>query len=285
MLPRLVLRGRAAGLAAASLLVCLAPRPGAADAVTVKGSDTMVILAQRWIEHYLAEHPGAAVQLTGGGSETGIAALINGTTDVAAASRPMTPDEVARAEARHGGKVAQIPVAVDALAVVVHESNPIDALTLAELEDVFLGRRTSLRELGGPDAPIAIYGRDHSSGSYGFFRREVLRGQDFSLDMLTLVGTASVVDSVAKDPHGIGFGGIAYASAGAKKLGLRTAPGEPPVAATVENARSGRYPLARKLWLHVVEPADEDTRRFVEWVQGERGQKVVRDVGYFPLSG
>jgi len=267
-------------------LACLArPLAASADTVTVKGSDTMVILAQRWIELYLAENPGAVVQLTGGGSETGIAALTNGMTDVASASRPMTPGEVARAESRHGRRVVQIPVAIDALAVVVHRSNPIDALSLDDLRQIFLGARTSWQQLGGPSVPIAIYGRDHSSGSWGFFRRVVLGGQDFSLDMLSLVGTASVFDSVAKDPHGIGFGGIAYATAGAKKLRLRRNPEAPAIEATFENARSGTYPLARTLYFHVAEPRDEDTRRFVDWVLGERGQSVVREVGYFPLRG
>jgi phosphate transport system substrate-binding protein len=278
-------RIRRALLPFVAYLCCLAPLEAAADTVTVKGSDTMVILAQRWIELYVGENPGAVVQLTGGGSETGIAALTNGTTDVAAASRPMAPGEVARAEARHGRRIVQIPVAVDALAVVVHPSNPLDALSLDELGRIFLGERTSWHEVGGPAVPIAIYGRDHNSGSWGFFRRVVLGDQDFSLDMLSLVGTASVFDSVAKDPHGIGFGGIAYATAGAKKLRLRRAPDAPAIEATVGNARNGSYPLARTLYFHVAEPLDADTQRFVDWVLGERGQRVVREVGYFPLRG
>jgi len=263
----------------------LAGPPAHADTVTVKGSDTMVILAQRWIERYLDENPGAVVQLTGGGSETGIAALTNGTTDVAAASRPMSAAEVARAEARHGRRVVQVPVAIDALAVVVHGSNPIDALSLDELRAIFLGERRRWEELGGPERPIAIYGRDHSSGSWTFFRQQVLDGQDFSLDMLSLVGTASVFDSVAKDPNGIGFGGIAYAKDGTKKLRLRGGPDGPAVEPTFENARDGSYPLARTLFFHVVEPRDADTQRFVDWVLGDRGQRVVREVGYYPLQG
>ncbi len=254
-----------------------------ADTVTIKGSDTMVILAQRWIERYKREHPDAVLQLTGGGSETGIAALTNGTTDIAAASRPMTDAEVTRAEARHGQRIAQIPVAWDALAIVVNESNPVDALTLPDLARVFRGEVGDWKELGGRDAPIALYGRDHNSGSWAFLRHHVLHDEDFSLDVLNLVGTASIVDSVAKDANGIGYGGIAYA-AGLKNLRLANAEGGAPVAATVENVRNGTYPLARKLWFHVAQPTDDDTTKFLAWVLSPAGQGVVGEVGFYPLQ-
>lgn len=253
-----------------------------ADTVTIKGSDTMVILAQRWIEQYKRAHPEAVLQLTGGGSETGIAALTNGTTDIAAASRPMSDAEVARAEARHGQRIQQIPVAYDALAIVVHESNPVEALSLPDLARVFRGEVHGWAEVGGRDAPIALYGRDHNSGSWAFLRHQVLHDEDFSLDVLNLVGTASIVDSVAKDPNGIGYGGIAYA-AGLKNLALRTDAGGTPVAATVENVRNGSYPLSRRLWLHVAQPYDEDVARFLAWVQSPAGQSVVTAVGFYPL--
>lgn len=259
------------------------PGLGRADTVTVKGSDTMVILAQRWIEIYKRDRPDAVVQLTGGGSETGIAALINGTTDIAAASRPMTPGEVKRAEARHGRRVVQVPVAFDALAVVVHESNPVTTLSIDDLRRIFRGDVVSWRELGGGDAPIAIYGRDHNSGTNAFFRHEILDDEDFGLDVLHLVGTASVVDSVVKDRHAIGYGGIAYV-AGAKKLQIRARPDSPAVAATDQNVRNGSYPLSRRLWLHVAEPHDEDTARFLAWVQSPAGQGIVKQVGFYPLA-
>lgn len=257
--------------------------PARADTVTIKGSDTMVILAQRWIERYKREHPDAVLQLTGGGSETGIAALTNGTTDIAAASRPMSVGEVARAEARHGQRITQIPVAYDALAIVVNDANPVDSLSLPDLARVFRGEVHDWKELGGRDAPIALYGRDHNSGSWAFLRHQVLHDDDFSLDVLNLVGTASVVDSVAKDVNGIGYGGVAYAS-GLKNLRLAQDGGGTPVAATVENVRNGTYPLARKLWFHVAEPSDADTASFIAWVLSPAGQSVVGEVGFYPLQ-
>jgi len=266
-----------------ALMVVGAAGLAAADTVTVKGSDTMVILAQRWIELYRRDRPDAVVQLTGGGSETGIAALINGTTDIAAASRPMTPGEVRRAEARRGGHVAQMPVAYDALAIFVNEENPVSALSLDDLRRIFRGEVTSWRELGGNDAPIAIYGRDHNSGTNAFFRHEILHDEDFGLEVLNLVGTASVVDSVAKDRNGIGYGGIAYV-AGAKKLHLKAGPDALAVAATDEHVRDGSYPLSRRLWLHVAEPHDADTAGFLAWVQSDAGQGVVSQVGFYPLA-
>jgi phosphate transport system substrate-binding protein len=268
---------------AALLASGLAAAGARADTVTIKGSDTMVILAQRWIEHYKSTHPDAVLQLTGGGSETGIAALTNGTTDIAAASRPMTAGEVTRAEARHGQHIEQIPVAYDALAIIVHESNPVDALTLPDLARVFRGDVHDWQELGGRDAPIALYGRDHNSGSWAFLRHQVLHDEDFSLDVLNLVGTASIVDSVTKDPNGIGYGGIAYA-AGLKNLRLANESGATPVAATVENVRNGSYPLSRQLWFHVAKPYDDDVASFLAWVLSPAGQGVVGEVGFYPLQ-
>jgi phosphate transport system substrate-binding protein len=282
--PRTARRRRlatAAGLLA--LALCQIGVPRRAEAVTIKGSDTMVILAQRWIENYQRANPSVVVQLTGGGSETGIAALINGTTDIAAASRPMTPGEVAQVESHHARHVAQTPVALDALAIVVNEANPVDAISLDDLAKVFRGEIHSWKELGGDDLPIAIYGRDHTSGSYAFFRHRVLHDEDFSLDALSLVGTASIVDSVSKDRNGIGYGGIAYV-AGAKNLRLKERPDGPAVAATLANAHDGSYALARQLWFHVAEPRDDDTARFVAWVLSEAGQRIVSEVGFYPLA-
>jgi phosphate transport system substrate-binding protein len=166
---------------------------------------------------------------------------------------------------------------------VVNEANPVDAISLDDLARVFRGEIHSWHELGGDDAPIAIYGRDHNSGSYAFFRHRVLHDEEFSLDVLNLVGTASIVDSVTKDRNGIGYGGIAYV-AGAKNLRLKADASAPAVAATLENARDGSYALARQLWFLVAEPRDEDTARFIAWVLSDAGQTVVREVGFYPLA-
>jgi phosphate transport system substrate-binding protein len=266
-------------------LLGMAPAAAGADheTVTIKGSDTMVILVQRWIEIYHRSHHQAVVQLTGGGSLTGIAALLNGTTDLAASSVPMNPAEVARAEARSGRALRRIPVALDVLAIFVHPSNPIEEISLGQLRDVLTGRVESWRELGGLDAPIAIYGRDHSSGSYRFIREVVLGGSDFDHGAESLPGTGTVADNVAHDRNGLGYGGIAYAH-GVKHLRIRRADRSSAVEGTAETARSGEYGLARKLFLFGFEPLGAAEEAFVAWVLGEEGQRVVAEVGYFPLE-
>jgi phosphate transport system substrate-binding protein len=175
--------------------------------VTIKGSDTMVILGQRWAERYMAAHQGAVIQVTGGGTGTGIAALINGTTDICQASRPMKDSEKQQVQSKFGAPPHEIVVAKDGLAVYLHAQNPVTELTIAQLRDVYTGAVTSWKALGGPEAPIVLYGRENSSGTYEYFKEHVLQGADFAAATQTLPGTAAVVSAVSQDPNGIGYGG------------------------------------------------------------------------------
>jgi phosphate transport system substrate-binding protein len=252
-------------------------------AVTLKGSDTMVILAQRWIEQYRRSRPDAVIQLNGGGSATGIAALVNGTTDLAASSIPLDAAAAARAETKSGRRLRRIPVALDVLAIYVHPSNPVDALSLGQLHDILTGKLLSWRELGGPDAPIAVYGRENSSGSYRLIRDVVMGADDFADGIESLPGTGTVADNVARDLGGIGYGGIAYARR-VKPLRIRKTDDSPAVAGSADTARSGEYGLTRTLYLYGFEPLRAETAAFVAWTLGEEGQQVVADVGYFPLG-
>ena len=188
------------------------PAPAApGKPLTIKGSDTMVILVQRLAEEYMKGHAGDLVQVTGGGSGTGIAAFINGTTDLAMASRPMKDDEKQKAAAARGAEVVERPVALDSLAVFVHEANPVAQLTLAQIRDIFQGKATNWKQVGGGDAPIVLYGRESSSGTYDYFREHVLNKEDFSPRVQTLQGTTAIINAISKDKNGIGYGGIAYA--------------------------------------------------------------------------
>ncbi len=249
----------------------------------MRGSDTMVILAQRWIEAYGAVRPEARIQLNGGGSVTGVAALINHTADLAASSRSLHDDEVARAEARTGRRLRRIPVALDLLSIYVHPSNPVDALTLAQLHDVLTGRAASWRDLGGRDAPIAVYGREQSSGTYWLLKELVLGDDDFAPEIESLPGTGAVVDSVRQDENGLGYGGVAYAH-GLKQLKIQRTPDSPAVERSAETGRSGAYGLARTLYLYALEPVDPEVEAFLAWVLGPPGQAVVERVGYYPLQ-
>ena len=268
-------------VAAAGLLAPV-PAAYAARGITLKGSDTMVILAQRWAENYMRGHSGKVVQVTGGGSGTGIAALINGTTDVCMSSRPMKEPEKLKLRERFQTRGVEIPVAKDGLSVYVHTSNPVKELTLDQLRDVYLGKTTNWKALGGPDEAITLYGRENSSGTYVYFKDTILKGRDFAPRTQTLPGTAAVVNAVARDPHGIGYGGAAYAK-GVRDLALSFAPGKPAVAPTAATVADGTYPLTRHLYFYVRNKPAGDVKAFVDWVVSADGQRLTTEVGYFPL--
>ena len=170
--------------------------------ITVKGSDTMVILGQRWAEVFMSKNPGITVQVTGGGSGVGIAALINGTTDVAEASRPMKDSEKDQVAQKRGKKAVELPVALDGLAVYVNGSNPISGLSLDQLKKIYTGAVRNWKDVGGRDERILLYGRENSSGTYVYFKEHVLENADYYPTTQTLPGTAAVINAVARDPRG-----------------------------------------------------------------------------------
>jgi len=250
--------------------------------VTIKGSDTMVILGQRLAEEYMTAKPGTVVQVNGGGSGTGIAALINGTIDLAMASRPMKDDEKAKAKTTRGADVVEHAVALDALGVFVHSSNPIAQLTTAQVKDIFQGKVTNWSQVGGPDAPVVLYGRESSSGTFDYFREHVLNKEDFAPAVQTLQGTAAIINAVGHDKNGIGYGGIAYAKE-VKALPI-SADGKPAVAPTEATVADGTYPLARKLFFYYPANAPERVTAFAQWSVTPEAQALVTKAGYFPLT-
>ena len=250
--------------------------------VTVKGSDTMVILAQSWAENYMKEHPGISIQVTGGGSGVGIAALINGGTDVCEASRPMKAVEKDQVRSRHGKEVKEIPVAMDGLAVYVSESNPIQSITELQLKAIYTGKMTNWRELGGKDGQIVAYGRENSSGTYQFFKEHVLANEDFAREIQTLPGTGAIVNAVSKDPASIGYGGIAYAS-GIRVVPVRRDEKSEAVMPSLATVKSGQYPLSRNLFFYTIGDPAGDVKALIDWVLGPEGQKLCATVGYYPI--
>jgi phosphate transport system substrate-binding protein len=251
--------------------------------ITVKGSDTMVILGQRWAETYMKKNPKVTIQVTGGGSGTGIAALINGTTHIAESSRPMKPAEKDNVKARQGKDVLELPVAVDGLAVYVHESNPIQELSVAQIRAIYTGAFKNWKEVGGGDARIVLYSRENNSGTYVYFKEHVLENADFFPTAQTLPGTAAVINAVAKDARGIGYGGIAYGK-GIKHLRVKADANSPGVEPSMENVLAAKYPISRHLYWYFAGPPAGELRGFVEWVLTAEGQKVVENVGYYPLN-
>jgi phosphate transport system substrate-binding protein len=251
--------------------------------VTVKGSDTMVILAQSWAENYMKEHAGLTVQVTGGGSGVGIAALINGGTDICEASRPMKDTEKQQAKSRRGQEVKEIPVALDGLAIYVSESNPIQSFTEPQLKAIYTGKITNWREVGGKDGRIVTYGRDNSSGTYQFFKDHVLNNEDFAREVQTLPGTGAIVNAVSKDPASIGYGGIAYSS-GIRVVPVRRDDKSEAVMPSLATVKSGEYALSRNLFFYTVGEPIGDVKAFIDWVLGPEGQKLCETVGYYPIA-
>ncbi len=250
--------------------------------ITIKGSDTMVILGQRWAEDYMKTHPGTVIQVTGGGSGTGIAALINGSADIAEASRLMKDKEKQEVKAKRGADVVEIPTALDGIAIYVNEKNPITKITTAQLKSIFQADTKKWTALGGPDAEIVLYSRENNSGTYAYFKEHVLKDEDFSAECQTLPGTAAIINAVAKDPNGIGYGGIGYAK-GVRVLSVAGNDSSGYIDPTEANVASGKYPLARYLYWYCAGEPTGDAKQLVNWVLGDAGQKVVSEVGYYPL--
>lgn len=267
-------------LATALLVTALTAQAGN---ITVKGSDTMVVLAQKWAEAYMAKNPSTKIQVTGGGSGVGIAALQNKTTDICNSSRKIRAAEIATCVQAFGKRPTEYKAAMDGLSVYVHESNAIKEISLEQLEQVFTGKIRNWKDLGGSDAPITVYSRENSSGTYEFFKEHVLKGKDFVASAQTMPGTAALLQAVAKDKGGIGYGGAAYGQ-GAKALKVKKDADSPAIEANEEAVIKGTYPISRYLYMYLNPASDKgEIAKYISWIRGDDGQKVVKDVGYFPL--
>lgn len=254
----------------------------AGKSITIKGSDTMVILGQRWAEAYMKAHPATIIQVTGGGSGTGIAALINGSADIAEASRPMKDKEKDQVRQKRGLDVVEIATALDGLAIYVHSGNPISKLTLPQLKQIYQGDITNWKGVGGPDREIVLYSRENNSGTYAYFKEHVLKDEDFSPQCQTLPGTAAIINAVSKDPVAIGYGGIGY-SKGVKVLPIARDDQSEFLEPTEANVNAMKYPLARYLYWYTAGAPDGEIKKLIDWALGPDGQKIVTDVGYYPL--
>ncbi|MBU3741260.1 MAG: phosphate ABC transporter substrate-binding protein [Candidatus Kapabacteria bacterium] len=250
--------------------------------ISIKGSDTMVILVQRWTELY-PDKAGVEFQVTGGGSGVGIAALINGTTDICASSRPMKPAEVEQMKAKYNYKGLEVRVARDGLAIYVHKSNKVKQLTMEQARLIFTGKVTNWKEVGGADKPINLYSRENNSGTYEFFKEHVLLKQDFAPQAQHMAGTAALINAVSKDVNAIGFGGAAYAK-NVKAVAIAEEAGKPYITPNETSILSATYPISRFLYFYLSKRPEGNIKKFIDWVISPAGQKVVVDVGYYPIK-
>jgi phosphate transport system substrate-binding protein len=250
--------------------------------ITVKGSDTMVILAQKWAELYMKNNPSATIQVTGGGSGVGITALINGTTDICNSSRPMKQTEIEKLKARYNTLGVQIPCAKDGITIFLNEDNKIAELSIKQLSDIYQGKIRNWKELGGNNAEIRLYGRENSSGTYTYFHDEVVQA-DYAASVQTLPGTAAVVNAVKKDVNGIGYGGAAYA-VGVKHAKVKKDDKSPAILPTPESIGKGEYPITRFLYMYLRNRPTGETKKYIDWILSQEGQMIVTEVGYFPYK-
>jgi phosphate transport system substrate-binding protein len=221
--------------------------------------------------------------VTGGGSGTGISALINGTTDICESSRAMKPQEKEKLRDRYNNTGTETAVARDGLAVYVNASSPLTEISMPDLKGIFTGKITNWKQLGGPDNNIIVYSRENSSGTYVFFKEAVLLGADFTPRAQTMPGTAAVVNAVAKEKFGIGYGGAAYAK-GIKILKVKKDPASAAINPEKKTVLDGTYPLARPLFFYLRAKPSGDIKSFIDWVLSAEGQGIVEKVGYYPVK-
>lgn len=248
----------------------------------LSGSDTMVVLGQRWAEEYMSQNPGTSVSVTGGGSGVGIAAIIDGTTDIAQSSRDMKDAEIASANAKGASPVKTI-VAYDGIAIIVNIDNPVASLTMGQARKIFAGEISNWKDVGGKDEKIGIYSRESSSGTYEFMKEHVLNKADYASSTKYSAGSAVLVQSVAQDKSAIGYTGVAYTkgASGVKILPIASDSASQAYLPDKAHVKSGAYPIARSLNFYTNGEPAGSKKGFVDFVLSESGQKIVEEVGYF----
>ena len=265
-----------------SLLIALSLLSISASAQRIKGSDTVLPVAQQTAERFMNQHPDTRVTATGGGTGVGISALLDNTTDIAMASRPIKFSEKMKIKSA-GEDVAEIVVAYDALAVVAHPSNPVKQLTRQQLEDIFRGKITNWKQVGGDDRKIVVYSRETSSGTYEFFKESVLKNKNYMASSLSMPATGAIIQSVSQTKGAIGYVGLAYVSPRVKTLSV-SYDGKHYAAPTVENATNKTYPIVRPLYYYYNVKKKTEIDPLIQYILSPDGQDIIKKSGYIPVK-
>jgi phosphate transport system substrate-binding protein len=272
------------------------PAPGtlspADEYIENKGSDTLVNLALAWAERYQQIHPEVRISVTGGGSGTGIAALLNGTVDIANASRTISVEEVAAAE-NNGIEPVEFVVARDAIGIILNPRNPVDRLTIQQISDIYSGKINNWAEVGGEDRPIVRLSRETNSGTHVYFLEEVLRqGRDddktlFSTDTLLLPSSEGITAEVRDNPNAVGYEGLGYITADVKVIAVASDTGELQeedyVLPSASSVNEGSYPIARDLYMYTAGQPSGVVKAYLDWVLSPEAQQIVDDIGFVPI--
>ena len=262
--------------------------PAAAAYIENKGSDTIVNLALAWAEQYQKTHPEIRISVTGGGSGTGIAALINGTVGIANASRKISADELTQAEAK-GIKPVEHIIARDAIAVIVNRNNPVSQLTLQQISDIYSGRFNNWQQVGGENRPIVRLSRETNSGTHVYFLETVLRLGDkknktlFSMDTLLLPSSEGIINELRDNPNAIGYDGLGYVPKDLKMIAIAKKDGEAYVLPMIETVNDKTYAIARDLYMYTAGEATGAEKDYLDWIIAAEAQKIVADLGFVPI--
>jgi phosphate binding protein len=259
------------------------------NSLQIKGSDTMVNLGQAWAEAYMLQNPGSSIAVTGGGSGTGISAMVNNTCDIAEVSREMKESEIKLVESK-GFTPKKIIVALDGLAVVVNPKNNISELSIDQLADVFAGKIKNWKELGGRDAKIVLLSREVNSGTHVYFKEHVLRHgiadgkEEFASEALLLSSSQAIADEVSQNLDAIGYYGMGYITAKEKALKILKEKNSPAEAPTMENVISGAYPISRPLLMYSKGEPTGLVKSFIDYVLSPAGQEIVKKLDFVPVQ-
>ncbi len=267
------------GLAAA-IAGCGGKKKDAEGILQIKGSDTMLQLTTAWAEAYMTANPKVQIAVTGGGSGTGIAAMINGTTDIANASRKIKDEEVGDAKT-NGVNPAEHVVAKDGISVVVNPANPVAELTMEQIKLIYIGEITNWKDVGGADHAITLCGRDNSSGTYAYFQKHVLLKEDYAASALNLQSNSAIVEEVASNEYAIGYIGLGYLVEAGGKIAAVAVDGVKP---SDKSVASGSYKIARGLQMYTNGEPEGLAKAFLEFIMSEEGQKIVRDEGFVAMQ-
>jgi len=260
-----------------------------ANYIENKGSDTIVNLALAWAEKYQGDHPDVRISVTGGGSGTGIAALVNGTVDIANASRKIKDEEIAQAKT-NGINPVEFTIARDAIAVIVHPKNPVSKLTLKQISDIYSGKYTNWKEVGGEDRPLVKLSRETNSGTHVYFLETVLRlgNKDdktlFSTDTLLLPSSEGIISEVRDNPNAIGYYGLGYVPKDLKVLAIAKTPGEPYVLPSIKTVNDKSYAIARDLYMYTNGEPTGIVKDYLDWILSAQAQQIVADWGFVPVK-
>lgn len=263
------------------LLSFILPHVGIAQ--RIKGSDTVLPLSQKEAEVYMQKHPEATVTVTGGGSGVGIAALLEGTTDIAQSSRRIKFDEKNKLK-NMDKEVVEVIVGYDALAVITHPSNPIKKLTREQLEGIFRGKIKNWKELGGPDLRIIPYSRETSSGTYEFFKESALRYKNYMNGIMSMPATGSVIQSISQTKGAIGYVGLAYVNPSVQALELSFDGGKNYSNPLNTETSEVIYPIVRPLYFYYIQKEEAAIKPFLDYVLSEQGQQLVADLGFIKVK-